>query len=51
MKVSSLAGSLGAVSIFGRIFTLGKDNLNIDDNVADLVHEKLVKLQSNSRNM
>ena len=51
VKVSSLAGSLGAVSIFDRIFTLGNDNLNIDDNVADLVQEKLVKPQSNSRNM
>ena len=39
VKVSSLAGSLGAVSIFDRILTLGNDNLNIDDNVADLVQE------------
>ena len=52
MKVSSLAGSLGAVSIFDRIFTLGNDNLNIDDNVADLVQEKkLVNIQSNSYDM
>ena len=43
VKVSSLAGSLGAVSIFDKIFTLGNDNLNIDDNVADFVLQKIIQ--------
>ena len=43
VKVSSLAGSLGAVSIFDKIFTLGNDNLSIDDNVADFVLQKIVQ--------